>query len=135
MDERRHVLLVGRYPRRAEAVARARRGAALAYAAYPWIDGDVVELLVSEVATNAVRHADGSGFYLLCHSPSPLDGSVQVEVHDRGPALPCRPPVAELAEGGRGLVLLDRLAPGWRTERTVSGKSLVFTLDGGGRTA
>lgn len=128
MHERGHVLAVGRYRREPGSVAQARKLVATAYAAYPWIDGSVVELLVSEAVTNAVLHADGDDFYVLCHSPSPVDGSVQIEVHDRGNALPRRRQAAELDETGRGLTLLDLLAAAWRTERTATGKSLIFTL-------
>lgn len=111
-------------------MARARKAAAEAYAAFPWIDSSIVELLVSEAATNAVIHSDGADFHLVCHSPSPLDGSVQVEVHDRGGGLPRPRPSLPLDEGGRGLALLGLLAAGWRTERTATGKSLIFILEG-----
>jgi anti-sigma regulatory factor (Ser/Thr protein kinase) len=130
MGERGFVLAVGRYRRDPQSVALARRNAVQAYAAYPWIDGSLVALLVSEVVTNAVLHADGSHFYVLCHSPSPVDGSVQVEVHDRSSSLPHRRQATDQDENGRGLALLDLLAARWRTERTASGKTLVFTLEG-----
>jgi anti-sigma regulatory factor (Ser/Thr protein kinase) len=122
------VLAVGRYRREPGAVGRARRTAAAAYAAHPWVDGSLVALLVSELATNAVLHSTGPDFYVLCHSPSPLDGSIQVEVHDGGggPPLLRQPTAAD--DHGRGLVLLDLLASTWRTEPTSAGKSLVSTL-------
>lgn len=136
MYERGHVLSVGRYPRDPVSVATARRAAIHAYAAYPWIDPGLVALLVSEAATNAVLHATGADFDVVCLSPSPLDGSVQIEVHDRSraalrtrPALPA-PELPELDEHGRGLALLTALAATWRTEELTSGKSLVFTLEG-----
>lgn len=132
MHDRRHVLAIGRYRREAGSVARARKSAAEAYAAYPGVDRSLVELLVSEAATNAVVHSDGPDFYVLCHSPSPVDGSVQVEVHDSGNGLPRRREAGELDEGGRGLALLDVLAAHWRTERTATGQSLVFTLKADG---
>lgn len=131
MNERGHVIAVGGYRREPCSVAKARKAATRAYATYPWIDADVVELLVSEAVTNTVLHAEGSHFYLVCHSPSHLDGSVQVEVHDRGSTLPRRRQPAELDENGRGLALLDLLAVAWRTERTATGKSLIFILAGG----
>lgn len=138
MRDGRHVLAIGRYRREPGAVARARKSVAEAYAACPGIDHFVLALLVSEAATNAVVHSDGPDFYVLCHAPSPVDGSVQVEVHDSGPGLPRRREPAEteeLAEGGRGLVLLDDLAAHWRTEKTANGKSLIFTLKGDMRSA
>ncbi|MGW3569952.1 hypothetical protein ACWDSL_39840 [Streptomyces sp. NPDC000941] len=33
---------------------------------------------------------------------------------------------------GRGLELLDILAPGWSVEMTLAGKGLIFTLEGDG---
>jgi anti-sigma regulatory factor (Ser/Thr protein kinase) len=129
MRERGHVLAIGRYLREPGAAARARRAATEAYAAFPWIDGSLLALLVSEVVTNAVLHAEGADLYLLCHSPSPSDGSVQVEVHDGSSRLPCQRQAAGLDENGRGLALLDLLAADWRTERTATGKSLIFTLE------
>ncbi|MGP3970803.1 ATP-binding protein [Streptomyces sp. 6N223] len=128
MHERGHVLSVGRYRREPGSVAMARRAATQAYAAYPWIDPALVALLVSEAATNAVLHSTGSDFDVLCHSPSPLDGSVQIEVHDRSRAVPCPRQATELDEHGRGLALLDLLAAAWRTEATATGKSFVVTL-------
>ncbi|MEO3756227.1 ATP-binding protein [Streptomyces sp. B6B3] len=108
----------------------ARSRAAQAYTAYPWIDVPLVALLVSEAATNAVLHGEGADFYVLCHSPSPVDRSVQVEVRDSGTDFPRRRQATELDEGGRGLALLDMLAAGWRAERTTDGKTLIFTLGG-----
>ncbi|MDT0447320.1 ATP-binding protein [Streptomyces johnsoniae] len=130
MHERGHVLAVGRYRCEPRAVAQARRTAVEAYSPFPWIDSGVVALLVSELATNAVLHSNGADFYVLCHSPSLADGSVQVEVHDGGSALPAARMADALDEGGRGLELLGVLAAHWRTERTTTGKSLVFTLKG-----
>jgi anti-sigma regulatory factor (Ser/Thr protein kinase) len=131
MHERGHVLAVGRYRREPGSVSKARRAAVQAYAAYPTIDGALVALLVSEAVTNAVLHAAGPDFDVLCLSPSPIDGSVQIEVHDRSRVMPCQRRAAELDEDGRGLALLDLLAAAWRTERTTTGKCLIFTLEGG----
>ncbi|MGW3293543.1 ATP-binding protein [Streptomyces xiamenensis] len=129
MLERGFVLAVGRYPCVAASVRRARRIAVEAYAPYPGVDRFAVELLISELATNAVLHATGDSFDVLCHSP--LGGSVQVEVHDRCRAVPVRRQPAVQDESGRGLELLDTLASHWRTERTANGKSLIFTLQEG----
>lgn len=129
MHERGHVLAIGRYRREPASVPQARKAAVQAYAPYSWIDGSLVALLVSEAVTNAVLHADGPDLFLLCHSPSPVDGSVQVEVHDRSATPPRHRTAAERDEHGRGLALLDHLATTWRTERTAAGKSLIFTLD------
>jgi anti-sigma regulatory factor (Ser/Thr protein kinase) len=131
MHKRGHVVAVGRYRREPSSVAQARRIVAQAYAACPRIDHSLLALLVSEAATNAVLHADGPDFYVLCHSPSAEDGSVQVEVHDGSGSLPRPRQASDLDEHGRGLALLDLLAARWRTERTMSGKSVIFTVEAG----
>ncbi|MEW1724981.1 ATP-binding protein [Streptomyces sp. NPDC093109] len=127
MDERGYVLAVERYPGTAAAVPQARAIAARAYAPYPWIDGDTVKLLVSETATNAVLHAGNGGFALICHAPR--NNSIQIEVHDRSKTHPTRRAPTEWDQHGRGLELLDLLAPGWSTVTTLTGKALVFTLN------
>ncbi|WP_208298597.1 ATP-binding protein [Streptomyces liangshanensis] len=126
MDQRGYVLAVERYPSSAVAVGEARALAGRVYAPYPWVDHDTVKLLVSETATNAVLHAGGGGFDLICHSP--VRGSVQIEVHDRSKAEPRRRPHTAWDSHGRGLELLDLLAPGWGVVPTHTGKGLVFAV-------
>ncbi|MFD8923110.1 ATP-binding protein [Streptomyces sp. NPDC059569] len=127
MDQRGYVLAVGRYPSTAVAVPEARAIAARAYAPYPWVDHDTVKLLVSETATNAVLHAGGGGFDLICHAP--YDGAVQIELHDRSARhRPSRRAHNAWDQHGRGLELLDLLAPGWSVVRTMTGKGLIFTV-------
>jgi hypothetical protein len=135
MDPHSYVLAVERYACTAVAVSQARILAGRAYAPFPWIDHDVIKLLVSETATNAVLHSGGGEFDLICHSP--VDGSVQIELHDRSKAQPQRRPHTEWDTHGRGLELLDFLAPGWSVVTTLTGKGLVLTVGAvpdGGRT-
>ncbi|MFJ2113234.1 MULTISPECIES: ATP-binding protein [unclassified Streptomyces] len=126
MGRHGYVLAVERYPCTAVAVSLARAIAARAYAPFPWVDHDAVKLLVSETATNAVLHAGGDGFDLICHAP--YDGAVQVEVHDRSETAPERSSRGVWDQHGRGLELLDALAPGWSVVRTLTGKGLVFQV-------
>ena len=78
-----------------------------------------VRLLVSEVVTNAVRHAGlahGDPIRLLIATD---DGVLRVEVHDRGAGF--RPRVAEPEPdpedgSGWGLFLVDELADEWGIE-------------------
>ena len=72
--------------------------------------GDI-ELIVSELVTNAVRH--GAPIIQLRLRADPF--AVDVAVLDRGADLPPeRPvPVADDSLGGRGMLLIDTLANRW----------------------
>jgi PAS domain S-box-containing protein len=90
------------------------------------VGGDV-ELLVSEVTSNALRHA-GSPFTVILR----YDGArVRVEVGDGSRALPQprRPGPEEI--GGRGLVLVEALAADWGVRPTLEGKRVWFELPAG----
>ncbi|WP_406433689.1 ATP-binding protein [Streptomyces sp. NBC_01589] len=85
---------------------------------------DTVELLVSELVTNA-----------LCHARGPVRLNLQVrgshlrcEVEDTNSDGPVRRTVCADAEGGRGMELLDLLAESWGSSRTATGKTLWFEL-------
>jgi anti-sigma regulatory factor (Ser/Thr protein kinase) len=88
----------------------------------------MVVLLVSEVATNAVRHGAGVHFGVECHLP---DASrLTASVYDDGDGRP-RPRAATAEdEGGRGLELLGLLAEEWRCESLGRGKVVAFTVRG-----
>ncbi len=97
------------------------------------VDADVVELLVTELAANAVRHA---------RAPYDLelwwDGqALACRLDDRGDALrgllalPAAGAPDELAESGRGLMLVATLATAWGTRSAPDGgTSTWFRLDG-----
>ena len=84
-------------------------------------------LLTSELVTNAVVHASARPVLDVAVQPSTL----RVSVEDDGagqPRVPVDNPV--LAEGGRGLFLVDALATRWGTEaREPRGKAVWFELD------
>jgi anti-sigma regulatory factor (Ser/Thr protein kinase) len=70
-------------------------------------------LVISELATNAVKHTDSS--WIVCAATSSPYGGVQLEVHDddSGSRAPCRrTPTAE-KEGGRGLHIVEALSESW----------------------
>jgi anti-sigma regulatory factor (Ser/Thr protein kinase) len=80
---------------------------------------DDVRLLVSEVVTNALRHAglDDSGSIALAVDVS--HDRVRVEVADRGPGFDpgaLREPSVDQV-GGWGLVLVEQLSDRWGVER------------------
>ena len=84
-------------------------------------------LLVSELATNAVRHgAAPISVQLLSNG----DGAVRVEVHDAGTGVPV-PTTPEAADaGGRGLLIVAALASRWGVTPSASGpgKATWFEL-------
>ncbi|WNI18459.1 ATP-binding protein [Actinacidiphila sp. ITFR-21] len=100
---------------------------------------DTAELLTAEVVTNAVEHTPGGPIEL---SVELLPQGFQVEVHDPGQevpdgftrlipvqsAVPGDVPLAELAEGGRGLLLVRALSVSSGCRLTGTGKAVWFTL-------
>ena len=72
-------------------------------------DADALALLVSEVATNALLHGRGE----VQLSVSRNDGRLRVEVADGSDLLPVRREATALAEGGRGIALLEAMADEW----------------------
>jgi anti-sigma regulatory factor (Ser/Thr protein kinase) len=88
-----------------------------------WDAGDIADdavLVVSELVVNAVLHAR-SPVDLLVRSDH---GGVVFEVSDTSHLLPRRRDYDQLAITGRGLKILDALAPGWVAERTPTGKTI-----------
>ena len=66
---------------------------------------DLAELIVSELATNAIRH--GHGVVHVCVSYA--NGELRVDVHDDGASRPARQQATPDDESGRGLAVLDGL--------------------------
>ena len=93
---------------------------------------DIAELLVSELATNAVVHAGGC--YRLTLSLG--IGTLRCEVADERRQLP-RPPNGQVenddgdSESGRGLLLVDALSHRWGSRLTGEGKEVWFELETG----
>ncbi|MFI1092184.1 ATP-binding protein [Streptomyces sp. NPDC020917] len=85
--------------------------------------GDL-ELLSTELITNAVRHTDSS-----CAVAVRWTGvRVRVEVTDVSPARPRRRHSSPEAEGGRGLLLVESLASAWGSAPDPAGKVVWFEL-------
>ncbi|MDQ1045115.1 ATP-binding protein [Streptomyces sp. V4I2] len=91
---------------------------------------DVVELGVTELVTNVVRHVPDRRCAVLVLR---LAGAVRVEVADGVPELPyTRPQLSVEAEGGRGLVLLDAIVDKWGVgPRSEGGKTVWFECGAG----
>jgi anti-sigma regulatory factor (Ser/Thr protein kinase) len=73
---------------------------------------DTAELIVSELVTNAVRHAREPRGRLIGTRFERLECGVRIEVHDANDRKPECQEVPGEAEGGRGLVLVDSLTDG-----------------------
>ncbi|WP_199896756.1 ATP-binding SpoIIE family protein phosphatase [Streptomyces niger] len=83
---------------------------------------DTAELLVSEVVTNAVRHAHTQHVVLRLVRTDAL----LCEVSDDDHSLPQLLSVTDEDEYGRGLRVVSRLAREWGTSRTATGKTVWF---------
>lgn len=75
---------------------------------------DTAELLLSELVTNAVRHARAPRGRDIGIRIARYDGMLRVEVADAGPAVKLAPQVvADEDERGRGLAIVAALAERW----------------------
>lgn len=85
---------------------------------------DAVELLTSEVVTNALIHA-GTPLTLSIRRQG---AGVQVEVHDGSPVPPRRQRYSATATTGRGVGLLENLADEWGWRPEGEGKTVWFRV-------
>ncbi|MER6692069.1 ATP-binding SpoIIE family protein phosphatase [Streptomyces minutiscleroticus] len=109
------------------APGRARRLARRALARWDMEElTDAVELLVSEVVTNAVRYATRPVTLRLLRTEV-----LRCEVGDDVPQLPRLRQARATDEGGRGLYLVNRLARRWGATRLSTGKVVWFELNRG----
>jgi PAS domain S-box-containing protein len=86
---------------------------------------DPAELLVSELVTNAVRHAGGEVMLRVRRA----DSRLYVEVADGDTRLPRLRRTSEDDEGGRGLFLVDALARRWGSRPIRQGKIVWCELE------
>ncbi|MDX3065423.1 MULTISPECIES: ATP-binding SpoIIE family protein phosphatase [Streptomyces] len=106
------------------APGRARRLARRALSRWGLDDlADEVELLVSEVVTNAVRYAERPVTLRLLRTDI-----LRCEVGDDSPQLPRQRRARDTDEGGRGLFLVNRLARRWGATRLSTGKVVWFEM-------
>lgn len=87
---------------------------------------DAVVLMVSELATNCVLHADSD----LVVSVERAGGEVRIDVADDDPSPVARRDPRPDEATGRGLRIVDELADEWgvRESRDRHGKSVWFTV-------
>jgi anti-sigma regulatory factor (Ser/Thr protein kinase) len=79
---------------------------------------DISMLVTSELVANAVNHAPPPGFLRV----QTTDGRVLIEVSDAAEDQPRMVLPGEAVAGGRGLLLIDRLATRWGWEALPPGK-------------
>ncbi|WP_432190375.1 SpoIIE family protein phosphatase [Streptomyces sp. Tue6028] len=77
------------------------------------------ELMVSELVTNAIRHAEPPIQLRLIH-----DQTLICEVSDASNTSPHLRRARTFDEGGRGLLLVAQLAHGWGTRQSSTGKTI-----------
>jgi anti-sigma regulatory factor (Ser/Thr protein kinase) len=110
-----------------EAAVRARRalGGLRSELDEPTLES--LRLLVTELVSNAVRHAGSRTVDLMVLVTRP---SVRVEVTDRGPGFdPAARGVKRDREGGWGLFLVERLADRWGVAGADPGTRVWFELE------
>lgn len=109
-----------------KAVRLARRAVAATWRSWGLPGDEMVPiLLTSEVVTNALKHS----YSPMClHVTRQARDRIVVEVSDPSPVPPvrCRPDVDGV--GGRGLLLLDRLADEWGYRILSTGKIVWFVV-------
>ncbi|MFG1810328.1 ATP-binding protein [Streptomyces sp. NPDC049040] len=104
--------VVSRWPLTGHSVGRARHELRAALSGWG-LDhlADPAELVLSELLTNAVRHARTPAGRLVetRYERLPQGGGIRIEVHDANDRMPQMRRPADDDEGGRGLALVDAL--------------------------
>lgn len=127
MTERQpRLLLAEDYAGREDQVGEARRACRAALSAHPCFDAFTVELIVSELCTNAIRH--GRGGYRLAMVVL-VSGRLRISVIDSGRACHGQPEVKHpdsAEEGGRGLLLVEEQSERWGVMHRRGGGLVVW---------
>ncbi|HUR18842.1 MAG TPA: response regulator [Acidimicrobiales bacterium] len=85
---------------------------------------DTVNLLVSELVTNSIVHADSEAYIAVLLKPD----AVRIEVTDHGQAVPAVRTVDSGATSGRGLAMVEALASSWGVVPDPEGKTVWFEV-------
>ncbi|WP_329135682.1 ATP-binding protein [Streptomyces sp. NBC_01476] len=73
---------------------------------------DAAELVVSELVTNALQHADVPGRLIETRYQQTAEGGLDIEIHDADSRVPAVREAGPHDESGRGLTLVDTLTQG-----------------------
>jgi anti-sigma regulatory factor (Ser/Thr protein kinase) len=80
-----------------------------------------IELLTSELVTNAIRHSEGAVELSIEH---PSADCVRIEVRDLSERLPVMRPLETAREGGWGLHIVGHIATRWGLEQRTGEKTI-----------
>lgn len=107
-------------------VHRARQTAAAVLCAWgvPPGSAQVVLLVLSELAANAVRHGRVPGRYYEVRIAYDAEKLIGIEVSDPGEGLPVLAEATPEAESGRGLAIVAAFAETWGVRERVVGKTV-----------
>jgi anti-sigma regulatory factor (Ser/Thr protein kinase) len=94
---------------------------------------ETVVLIVSELVTNAVRHARGTDVVEIDLHATRTCLRIEIQDYDQHWPLPRIPGGFE--ESGFGFVLVDALADKWGVRETATGKAVWAELDAAARPA
>jgi anti-sigma regulatory factor (Ser/Thr protein kinase) len=113
------------FPHEPQSVPAARRFAMSVLRGAPTDILEAVELMVSELATNCIRHTD-SGFALTIIRSG---RDIRVEATDRAGGTPTMRSPKPTDPSGRGLKIIDLLSAGWGVDSAPeSGKTVWFMI-------
>jgi anti-sigma regulatory factor (Ser/Thr protein kinase) len=114
------------FSRRPESVAAARRFADEALTGTARDAVDAVQLMVSELATNCIRHTNTAFDITIVRDR----GEIRIEVTDRAGGTPVMRSPAPSEPTGRGLQIVDMLSKEWGVEQTspATGKTVWFVV-------
>ncbi|MEV5680917.1 ATP-binding protein [Streptomyces sp. NPDC052164] len=117
MSEVKESPVVLRWSRHPRQVARAREALRASLAAWGLSSvRDSAELVLSELLTNAGRHARVSPGREIETRFIPVSGGVRIEVHDASEVPPVTRQPSPGATDGRGLLIVAALAQSWGSE-------------------
>lgn len=89
--------------------------------------GEPARVVVTELVSNAVRHAQGDGLRVTVVRLSPE--RVRIGVVDRDRTRPQVKPMSLDAESGRGLVLVEAMSSVWGVDLLPGGKEVWADLE------
>ena len=120
------------FPHEAQSVPAARRFATSVLRGASTEILEAVELMVSELATNCIRHTN-SGFDLTIIRSGP---EIRVEATDHAGGTPTMRSPKPTDPSGRGLKIIDMLSAGWVVQsESGTGKTVWFTISDTARAA